>query len=155
MHSKSDERGDILQFYETQMGRVFFQGQLPKLIGALEGIAAALRTPAPVYQVPLEVSPDFLSELYYGGYDPSDEPESEEWKQSTKKIMACQKTLRAGCSEAVWEQIEDYRSLLDERGSIERAQAFSAGVRIAMRMVVAGLSAPKGADGQSHELQTH
>ncbi len=144
-----------MQFYETQMGKVFFQGQFPKLIGALESIAAALRSPSPVYQVPMEVSPDFLSELYYGGYDPSDEPESEEQKQCTKKIMACQETLRAVCSKAVWEQIENYRSLLDERGSIEREQAFSAGVRIAMRMVAAGLSAPKGADGQSHGLQTH
>jgi len=137
------------------MGRVFFQGQLPKLIGALEGIATALCTPAPIYQVPLDVPPDFLSELYYGEYDPSDEPESEEWKQCTKKIRACQETLRAGCGETVWDQIENYRSLLDERGSIECEQAFSAGVRIAMRMVAAGLTAPKGADGQGHELQTH
>lgn len=144
-----------MQFYETQMGKIFFQGQLPKLIGALESIATALRSPPPTYQVPLEVSPDFLSDLYYGGYDPSDEPENEEWKQCTKKIRACQETLRAGYGETVWEQIEDYRSLLDERGSIEREQAFSAGVRIAIKMVMAGLSAPKGADGQSHELQTH
>lgn len=141
-----------MQFYETQMGKIFFQGQLPKLIGALEGIAAALRSPSSVYQVPLEVSPDFLSKLYYGEYDPSDELESEEQKQCAKKIMACQEALRAVCSETVWEQIENYRSLLDERGSIEREQAFSAGVRIAMRMVAAGLSAPKEADGQSYEL---
>lgn len=140
-----------MQFYETQMGKVFFQGQLPKLIDALEGIAAALRTPAPIYQVPLEVSPDFLSELYYGGYDPSDESESEAQKQCTKKIMASQEALRAVCSEAVWGQIEDYRSLLDERGSIERERAFSAGVRIAIMIVAAGLSAPKGADRQDHE----
>lgn len=144
-----------MQFYETQMGRAFFQGQLPKLIGALEGIAAALRSPPPVYQVPLGVSADFLSDLYYGRYDPSDEPEGEEHKQCTKKIMACQEDLLAVCSETVWEQIEDYRSLLDERGSIEREQAFAAGVRIAMRMVAAGLSSPKETGGQSYELQTH
>ena len=143
-----------MQFYETQMGRVFFQGQLPKLIGALEGIAAALRSPPPICQVPLEVSPDFLSDLYYGRYDPSDEPESEEQKWYTKKIMACQESLRAMCSEAVWEQIENYRTLLNERSSVEREQAFSAGVRMAMRMVAAGLSAPKETDGQGHELQT-
>lgn len=144
-----------MQFYETQMGRVFFQGQLPKLIGALESIAAALRSPPPICQVPPEVSPDFLSDLYYGRYDPSDEPESEEQKQYTRKIMACQKSLRAMCSEAVWEQIENYRTLLNERGSVEREQAFSAGVRIAMRMVAAGLSAPRETDGQGHGLQTH
>lgn len=155
MRNESDERGDILQFYETQMGRVFFQGQLPKLIGALESIAAALRSPLPICQVPLEVSPNFLSDLYYGRYDPSDEPESEEQKQYTKKIADCQKSLRAVCSEAVWAQIENYRSLLDERGSIEREQAFSAGVRIVMRMVAAGLSSQDETDGQSHELRTH
>lgn len=144
-----------MQFHETQMGKVFFQGQIPKLIGALEGIAAALRSPPPVYQVPLEVSTDFLSELYYGRYDPSDEPESEEQKQCTKKIIACQEALRAMCSKTVWEQIENYRSLLDERGSIERERAFSAGVRIVMGMVAAGLSAPKETGVQGHELQTH
>lgn len=144
-----------MQFYETQLGRVFFQGQLPKLIGALESIAAALRSPLPICQVPLEVSPNFLSDLYYGRYDPSDEPESEEQKQYTRKIMACQKSLRAMCSEAVWEQIENYRTLLNERGSVEREQAFSAGVRIAMRMVAAGLSSQNETDGQSHGSQMH
>ena len=144
-----------MQFYETHMGRAFFQGQLPKLIGALESIAAALRSPPPVYQVPMEVSPDFLSKLYYGECVPSDEPESEEQKQCTKKIVACQKALRAVCSEAVWAKIETYRSLLDERCSIDREQAFSAGVRTAMRMVAAGLSCPKETDGPNHELQTH
>lgn len=145
----------FLQFHETQMGRVFFQGQLPKLIGALERIAAALRSPPPVCRVPLEVSPDFLSDLYYGRYDPSDEPESEKQKQYTKKIMACQASLRAMCSEDVWDQIEDYRTLLNERGLIERERAFSAGVRAAMRMVAAGLSAPEEAGGQSREPRTH
>ena len=144
-----------MQFYETQLGRAFFQGQLPKLIGALESIAAALRSPPPICQVPLEVSPDFLSDLYYGRYDPSDEPECEEQKQYTRKIMACQKSLRAMCSEAVWEQIENYRTLLNERGSVEREQAFSAGVRIAMRMVAAGLSSQNETDGQSHGSQMH
>lgn len=141
-----------MQFYETQMGKIFFQGQLPKLIGTLESIAAALRSPPPTCQVPLEISPDFLSDLYYGRYDPSDEPESEEQKQCTKKIMACQETLRAVCDETAWEQIERYRSLLDERGSIEREKAFSAGVRTAMKMVATGLSAPKGTSGQDHGL---
>lgn len=131
-----------MQFYETQLGRAFFQGQLPKLIGALESIATALRSPPPICQVPLEASPDFLSDLYYGRYDPSDEPESEEQRQYTKKITACQKSLREMCSEAVWEQIEDYRTLLNERGSVEREQAFSAGVRTAIRVIVAGLSNP-------------
>lgn len=144
-----------MQFYETQLGRAFFQGQLPKLIGALESIAAALRSPPPICQVPLKVSPDFLSDLYYGRYDPSDEPESEEQKQYTRKIMACQKSLRAMCSEAVWEQIENYRTLLNERGSVEREQAFSAGIRIAMRMVAAGLSSQNETDGQSHGSQMH
>lgn len=141
-----------MQFHETGMGSRFFQGQLPKLIKALEGIAAALSAPAPVCQVPMEVSPDFLSDLYFGGYDPSAAPESEDQRRCTKKIMAYQENLRSMCGDTVWEQIEEYRSLLDERGSIEREQAFSEGVRIAMRMVAAGLSAPKGTDGQRQDL---
>lgn len=131
-----------MQFHETNMGRTFFQGQLPKLIGALEEIAKALRAPAPVCQVPLEISPDFLSELYYGQYDPSGEPVSAAQKQCTQKILSCQKDLRATCSENVWAQIENYRSALDERSTLEREQAFSAGFRTAMRMVAAGLSTP-------------
>ena len=131
------------------MGRAFFQGQLPRLIGALESIAKAMRSPTPVYQMPLEVSPDFLSDLYYGAYDPSGEPDSEAQKRCTQKILVCQKNLQTACSENIWEQIENYRSLLDERGALEREQAFSAGFRAAMRMVMAGLSATSGTTGQN------
>lgn len=139
-----------MQFYETHMGRTFFQGQLPKLIGALESIAKAMRSPAPVYQMPLEISPDFLPNLYYGAYDPSGEPGGEAQKRCTQKILVCQKNLQTMCSKNVWEQIENYRSLLDERGALEREQAFSAGFRTAMRMVAAGLSVPSDLGGENN-----
>ena len=36
-----------MNFYETKMGSIFFNSQLPKLISALQDIASALSKPAP------------------------------------------------------------------------------------------------------------
>lgn len=36
-----------MNFYETKMGNIFFNSQLPKLISALQDIASALSRPAP------------------------------------------------------------------------------------------------------------
>ena len=37
----------IMEFYQTQMGRTFFERQVPQLIDAVNALAAALSKPAP------------------------------------------------------------------------------------------------------------
>lgn len=60
-----------MNFHETKMGNVFFNHQIPELIGALRKIAAALSKPAPaVIQLAETGEPDFLHNLFYGKYEP-------------------------------------------------------------------------------------
>lgn len=132
-----------MNFYETRMGRIFFESQLPKLIAALQDIAVTFKTPRTVLKAAHEIPPDFLAELYHGNYDPSDMPDSEPARLCTEEIKNCQQFLKALASPEVWTHIEQYRSLLDARGVIEREQAFASGFQSAMTMLAAGLSQPE------------
>ena len=60
-----------MNFYETKMGHIFFNHQLPELIKALREIAAALSKPSPAAVQLTDVGePDFLHNLFYGNYEP-------------------------------------------------------------------------------------
>ena len=52
-----------MNFFETNLGRTFFQVQVPKLISALTEIAEALHTPRPAVQVRTEIPETFLADL--------------------------------------------------------------------------------------------
>ena len=57
-----------MEFYQTNAGKNFFEGQLPLLIRALEGMTEALnrRQKQTPVALPAKVGDDFLRELYYG-----------------------------------------------------------------------------------------
>ena len=129
----------MMNFHETRDGARFFDGQLPKLISALEGIDSALKAPTPVYQLKPEVPEDFLADLYHGNYDPSSDRNNGERRELTQEILACQKKLRDEVPSDTWDAIERYVSLLNGRNVYDREQAFAAGFRSAMTMLVAGL----------------
>lgn len=128
-----------MNFHETRYGARFFNGQLPKLISALEGIAAALKTPAPVYQLKAEIPEHFLSDLYHGNYKPSHAPDWEMKKELLQEIVNCDKDLRGNLSPEQWLAVEKYISLLNSRNEFRREQAFAEGFQAAMTMLVAGL----------------
>ena len=119
-----------MNFHETQMGHEFYGKTVPKIAKALEQIAKSLDKPAPATGLPFacEVPADFLSQLYQGNYDPSAE------------ILANETSLRAVVSPDIWEQIDHTFFLMNKRGDGQREQAFAAGYRTAMMMVMAGLS---------------
>lgn len=129
-----------MNFHETRYGARFFDGQLPKLISALEGISSALKAPTPVYQLKEEVPEGFLADLYHGNYNPSSGRNNGERRELTQEILACQKKLRSEVSPDTWDAIDRYVSLLNGRNVYDREQAFAAGFRSAMTMLVAGLS---------------
>ena len=131
-----------MNFFETNLGRTFFQVQVPKLISALTEIAEALRTPRPAVQVQTEIPKNFLTDLYHGNLEPSYAEDTPEIATCSQQIMQLQKKLYQGLSQDNREQIEDYRTLLDERYVRQAEQAFAAGFRCAMTMLAAGLSAP-------------
>lgn len=132
----------MIPFHESGHGRRFFDDQLPKLITALTDIAAALKAPQPVYQLKTEAPKGFLSDLYHGSYDPSDQPNAREEVELTPEIITCQRQLRETVPPETWELIDRYSTLLSSRSVIQREQAFAAGFRSAMTILAAGLMAP-------------
>lgn len=132
-----------MNLHETQMGREFYGKTVPRIARALEQIAKSLDKPAPAAGLPFacEVPADFLSELYQGNYDPSGEPDTDEISRCSAEILANETALRAAVSPDIWEQIDHTFSLMNKRGDRQREQAFAAGYRTAMMMVMAGLSA--------------
>ena len=138
--------GNLLQFYETKAGRIFFESQLPKLISVLTDISAALKNRGTAYIVKPEISEDFLADLYHGNYDPSGRPYTQKEAELTPEIVACQQQLREAVSADTWELIERYNDLMSSRRVLEREQAFASGFRSAMTMLAAGLSQPLAVD---------
>ena len=55
-----------MEFYQTQMGRAFFERQLPQLIDAVNALAAALSKPVPAAVLPVSADPNFLRNLFFG-----------------------------------------------------------------------------------------
>ncbi len=133
-----------MNFHETKMGHEFYERTVPRIAAALEQIAKSLNKPAAAIGLPsdCEVPVDFLPELYEGNYDPSGEPDTEEISRCSAEILASVAALQAAVSPDVWEQIDHTLSLMNKRGDAQREQAFSAGFRAAMMMVVAGLTRP-------------
>jgi len=134
----------FMNFHETKMGRIFYEGTAPRIAKALEVIAKRLDAPATTAVLPgaCEVPADFLAELYQGSYDPSDEPDSEDVARYTTEILAEENALRAAVSPGTWKQFDLILSLVNKRGDRQREQAFAAGFRSAMMMVMAGLTRP-------------
>lgn len=54
------------EFFQTLMGKRFYEGDVPRIIKALERIADALEKSTPVYQSSLADSPDasFIKRIY-------------------------------------------------------------------------------------------
>jgi hypothetical protein len=131
-----------MNFHETQMGYEFYGKTVPRIAKALEQVAKSLDKTALVAGLPYacEVPADFLSELYQGNYDPSDEPDTDEVSRCSAEILANETALRAAVPPDIWEQIDHTFSLMNKRGDGQREQAFAAGYRTAMMMVMAGLS---------------
>jgi len=134
----------FMNFHETKMGHDFYERTVPRIAAALELIAEKLDTPAPAIRLPctVEIPDDFLAELYQGNYDPSDEPDTEEAVRCIEEILKSEDTLRAAVSPDIWEQINHMLCLVNRMGDSQREQAFGAGFRSAMMMVMAGLTRP-------------
>lgn len=131
-----------MEFYETEAGRRFFQGQLPQLIAALQDVAKSLAQPTRACSSSQGIPPTFLQELYYGNFDPSAAPNGPEHIALTQQIKEYQNQLCSDVTPELWDRIDGYRTLLDDRGAVERVQAFESGYRCAFQLIAAGLSHP-------------
>lgn len=131
-----------MNFYETQMGRRFFDAQLPRLIHALEQIADTMaRSSHPPCTIPLEQNPDFLRDLYYGDYEPSVFREDGRHTELNHAVSAAESALRRELrtNGAALTAFDAYQRAQAERDSAVVEQAFESGYQTAVQMIVAGL----------------
>lgn len=130
-----------MQFNETSLDKYFFDSQLPELIHALKDIAESLKcSKTPAVRLPVEVSPDYLTEFYYGNLEPSKKIDSETIRQMTRAAVVVQEKLKSRLSEEDWELVTELNTVIDNRACEESAISFQTGFCIAMQMLAAGLS---------------
>ena len=129
-----------MEFYQTQMGRAFFERQLPQLIDAVNALAAALSKPAPAAVLPVAADSNFLRDLFFGDYEPEIYKVSPELQRFNRAVDQAHTSLVATLPENSVAQLEEYETALSERNIAVTEQAYQAGIRVAVQMIVAGLS---------------
>lgn len=140
-----------MNFHETKMGSIFFNQQLPELIGALRDIAAALSKPAPeAIQLADMGTPDFLHNLFYGNYEPDIYGCVTVPSRLDQNVKEAEKALlpALGQSKKLFEQ---YQRAVSERNSAIAEQSYCCGYRTAVQMIVSGLAMPPQAGGAPDE----
>lgn len=129
-----------MEFYQTQMVRAFFERQVPQLIDAVNALAAALSKPTPAAVLPVAADSNFLRDLFFGDYEPEIYKVSPELQRFNRAVDQAHTSLVATLPEDSVAQLEEYETALSERNIAVTEQAYQAGIRVAVQMIVAGLS---------------
>lgn len=129
-----------MEFYQTQMGRAFLGRQVPQLIDAVNALAAALSKPAPAAVLPVAADSNFLRDLFFGDYEPEIYKVSPKLQRFNRAVDQAHTSLVATLPEDSMAQLEEYETALSERNIAVTEQAYQAGIRVAVQMIVAGLS---------------
>lgn len=137
-----------MNFYETQMGKRFFEGQLPQLIRVLEDISLSLSRKAAPFTLPAEIPENFLEELYYGNLEIGVCSREGYSNHDMKEIIAVQDELQAQLTPELWELFQKCNALMGERSLKEANRMFQHGFRLAVNLIVAGLQEPKKGENQ-------
>ncbi len=140
-----------MNFYETKMGHIFFNHQMPELIRTLREIATALSKPAPAAVQLKDVGePDFLHNLFYGNYEPDIYGCVTVPSRLDQNVKEAEKALlpALGQSKKLFEQ---YQRAVSERNSAIAEQSYCCGYRTAVQMIVSGLAMPPQAGGAPDE----
>lgn len=137
-----------MNFYETQMGKRFFEGQLPKLIRVLEDISLSLSRKTAPFTLPAEIPENFLEELYYGNLEIGIYSQEGYSNHDMKEIIAVQDELQAQLTPEQWDLFQKCNALTGERNLKEANRMFQHGYRLAVNLIVAGLQEPKKEENQ-------
>lgn len=136
--------------------RKFFYKQVPDLLALLERIAGALEQRITVgLQIPAEADSDkLLHRLYLGYWESAGEMvknASAEYALIGKDMVEQEEALRMELTEEQWTAVEKYGNTVMRQASESIEQAFVAGAKLVMGIVVCGLpaaaapvTAPKG-----------
>ena len=134
-----------MEFYQTQMGRAFFERQVPQLIDAVNALAAALSEPVPA-ALPVSADPNLLRDLFFGDYEPEIFKVSPELQRLGQTVSQDYKALTATLSEDSMKLLEEYETAVSERNIAVTERAYEAGIRAAVQMIMAGLSRPASSE---------
>lgn len=137
-----------MNFYETKMGHIFFEHQVPQLINALNTLTTLLTKPVPAVALPVSVDPKFLRDLFFGDYEPEIYKVSPELQQLNRTVAQDYKSLTATLPEDSIKQLEEYEAAVSARNIAVTEQAYKAGVHAAVQMILAGLSQPEVRHGE-------
>lgn len=123
-----------MNFHETQMGKIFFNHQLPKLIQTLQEISAGLSYRLPHMEWTADT--DILHELYYGNYEPEPFGNKEFLTPQDQQVMDAESALASTLSPTVAELFETYKTAVSIRDSAAAEQAYKAGFRLAVQLIL-------------------
>lgn len=132
-----------MDFYETQIGKRFFEGQLPTLIRVLEDISSSLSRKVSSVILPEEIPEKFLEELYFGNLEIGVCSREGYSNHYAKEIISIQDELQAQLTPEQWALFQKCNSLVGERNLEEANRMFQHGYRLAVHLIVAGLQEPK------------
>ena len=142
-----------MNFYETKMGHIFFNHQMPELIRTLREIATALSKPAPAAVQLKDVGePDFLHNLFYGNYEPDIYGCVTVPSRLDQNVKEAEKALLPALGESK-KLFEQYQAAIYERNSSIAEQSYCCGYRTAVQMIVSGLTAPPPQTGGTPDEQ--
>ena len=140
-----------MNFYETQMGKRFFEGQLPRLIKILEDISVSLSQKTAALTLPIETPENFLEEFYYGNLEIGVCSREGYSNHYAKEIISIQDELQTQLPPEQWELFQRHNALVGERNLDEARRMFQHGYRLAANLIVAGLREPKKEGNQDGE----
>lgn len=134
-----------MSFYQTPMGRAFFEHHVPQMIQAIQALTVALDKPVQSIALPVEADPEFLSRIYLGEYESAPFQQTPEGEKLTRTVNAAYKELEAALPESCHEKLMKYQDTLTMREGVDLQMAYESGFRTAVQMIVAGLSRPAAA----------
>lgn len=145
-----------MDFHKTKMGHTFFERQLPQLINAINTLAAAASKPVPPAALPVAADPQFLSDLFFGNYEPEVYKVSPELQRLNRAVSQARNSLAQSLPQESLTKLEDYETALSERNIAVTEQAYKAGVHAAVQMILAGLSGPGAVPpGETRPMHEH
>ena len=131
-----------MNFYETEIGRTFFEHQLPQLIQALQNISESLTRTAPTLELPVAADPDFLSELYLGNYEAAVFQQTDATASLNHTVVEKLDLLLSDLPANTQQRFLEYKEAATELNSAVTELAYKSGFSAAVQMILAGLSAP-------------